>query len=121
MSDLASIVSGVANGYGSAGPLNRLAPIPPPGPNGLAATTPSSSVAPAGLDVNNRLESVFSATDSADRVEVSSFARYLDQLRRLPEVRLDRVHAARAAIAQGVYDSEDVLNTTIDRLTEQEL
>jgi len=55
---------------------------------------------------------------SADRVEVSDVARFMDMLRRLPEARLERVHAARQSIEQGRYESEDVLNQTVTRLGE---
>jgi hypothetical protein len=54
----------------------------------------------------------------SDRVDLSDHARFMQRLRSLPEVRLERVEAARAAIVRGDYDSDDMLATAIDRLIE---
>ena len=53
---------------------------------------------------------------SADRVEVSEVARWLDEMNRLPAVREDRVAAARAAIANGNYDTDEKLSIALNRL-----
>ena len=116
MSDFSSIVPGLPgipggpNGYGQASSIHR---------NGAASyAAPVNPVesSPA-TDPNNRISSY---QPGEDRVEVSDFARYLEQLRRLPEVRLDRVAAARQAIAEGAYDDEGVLDATIERMSEEE-
>lgn len=57
-----------------------------------------------------------SASRRSDRVELSDHARLLDQMRRMPEVRTERIDAARAMIARGTYDDEGKLNQAMDRL-----
>lgn len=113
MSDISSIIPGIPGGpggYGPAGPVHR---------NGAASY--AAPVAPVEnaptVEAANRISSL---TSGEDRVEVSDFARYLEQLRRLPDVRLDRIAAARQAIVDGAYDDEQVLNATIVRMTEEE-
>ena len=51
-----------------------------------------------------------------DSLDLSEHARYLDQIRRLPSARLDRVDQIRAEIARGDYQTEDKLHETIDRI-----
>ena len=51
-----------------------------------------------------------------DRAEFSEIALYLSEIRDIPDVRVDKVAEARAAIAQGDYDGEEVLAKTVDRL-----
>ena len=53
---------------------------------------------------------------AADRVEVSEVARWLEQMNQLPAVREDKVAAARAAIANGSLDTDENLNTALNRL-----
>jgi Anti-sigma-28 factor, FlgM len=130
MSDLASIVPvpgsspspGILNGFGSAGSVGSAGAVGSGSRAGAAGSLTGANATPA-VDLSNRLADLDVSSSSAtggDRVEVSDFARYLDQLRRLPDVRPDRIAAARQAIAQGAYDSEDVLNITIDRMSEEE-
>ncbi len=54
----------------------------------------------------------------ADEVEISPTARYLDMYHRLPEVRADKVQAAREAIESGQMDSPEKLSVAIDRMLE---
>ncbi len=86
-------------GNGPVGPPNR---IPPPGTtqNGMLQTRPLQPIA-------------------SDQVDLSDRARFLDQLRGLPEVRVDRVQAARDAINDGRYDTDERLNLAIDRLLKE--
>jgi negative regulator of flagellin synthesis FlgM len=49
-------------------------------------------------------------------VELSDHARFLDELRRLPDVRSDRVEEVRQAIAEGAYETDGRLERAIDRL-----
>jgi anti-sigma28 factor (negative regulator of flagellin synthesis) len=99
MSDISSIGSG---GLGSVGPVNR------------------TSLHPAQANGTPRLEASFESA-AVDRVEVSESARWLDVLRRLPEVRLDRIAQLRQAIDDGAYDSDDKLDVALDRLLTEEL
>lgn len=86
-------------GSGPVGPVNRTTPAPHL--NGTAHHGRAAQEPPA-----------------IDRVELSDFARHLDRLRQLPEVRLERIARAREAIEAGAYDSERVLDETIDRLAD---
>ncbi|MDY7110264.1 MAG: flagellar biosynthesis anti-sigma factor FlgM [Planctomycetota bacterium] len=52
-------------------------------------------------------------------MELSDHARFLDQLRRLPEVRSEHVEAVRQAIADGTYETEPRLEAAIDRLIQE--
>lgn len=105
MSDIASVVP---NGHGPLGPVNRVFSsghaVPPSRAASVVEVIPNRSTSLAG-----------------DRVELSDFARYLDQLRRLPEVRIDRVTHVRQAIADGVYETEEKIAAAIERLAEDEL
>ena len=56
------------------------------------------------------------ARPGSDTVELSDHARLLDQIRRLPDGRLDRVESVREAIAAGTYDTEDKLTLAIERM-----
>lgn len=53
-----------------------------------------------------------------DRVELSDRARLINRLRELPEVRADRVAAAREAIADPDFANDERLNVAIERLME---
>ncbi len=81
---------------GSNSPITRL--------QGSKATTEIQS----SQDVNTS-----SATDT---VEISDGARYLAHLKSLPDVREDKVQAARASIASGKFETPDRIDGTVDRL-----
>ncbi len=55
-------------------------------------------------------------TDDTDTVEISDSARYLSEIKNLPDTREDKVQAARDAIASGGYETPDRINGTVDRL-----
>jgi anti-sigma28 factor (negative regulator of flagellin synthesis) len=77
----------------------------------LHATSANGTPRIAGLDLTDT---------SGDRVEVSDVARFLDELRRLPSVRLDRIESIRQAIEAGAYETEQKLDTALDRLLSEE-
>jgi anti-sigma28 factor (negative regulator of flagellin synthesis) len=52
------------------------------------------------------------------QVEFSEIAQYLSEIRDLPDVRTDKVAEVRAAIDRGDYETEEVINVTVDRLIE---
>jgi anti-sigma28 factor (negative regulator of flagellin synthesis) len=99
MSDIASIGS---NGFGSVGHVSHM---------NLHDTSANGTPRIAGLDLTDT---------SGDRVEVSDVARFLDELRRLPSVRLDRIESIRQAIEAGAYETEQKLDTALDRLLSEE-
>ena len=53
---------------------------------------------------------------AGDRVEISEHARHLSRIKALPEVRQERVAAARAAIEDGSLDTPQNLETAIENL-----
>ena len=57
-------------------------------------------------------------TREADTVEISDSARYLGEIRKLPDIRQDRVQAARDLIASGQFETPERINGTVDRLIE---
>ncbi|MCG3181474.1 MAG: hypothetical protein BIFFINMI_03870 [Phycisphaerae bacterium] len=58
------------------------------------------------------------ANQQADSVQFSPMAQALEMYRQMPEVRADRVAAARAAIASGTLDTPEHLAVAADRLLE---
>jgi len=53
-----------------------------------------------------------------DTVEISDTARYLGELKKLPDVRQDKVQAARDAIAAGNFETPQRLDGTVNALLE---
>ena len=43
----------------------------------------------------------------ADSVQISEMARLLERLRKVPELRMDKIHAAQKAILEGTYLTPD--------------
>ena len=58
---------------------------------------------------------------AADQVDLSEHARHLASLRELPEVRMNKIEAAKAAIAAGDYDNDFRLNIAIERMLDDVL
>lgn len=55
---------------------------------------------------------------SSDTVEISDTARYLSEIKKLPDVREDKVAIAKARIASGYYDNPIVDETVVDGIQE---
>jgi len=106
MSEISSIGPG---SNGSISPLNRLAAL--------------SGVQPAVGKATALVEPAASnpAAADADRVELSDFARFLDLLRQLPEVRQERIDQLRQAIADGSYETDEKIDVAIERLVDEEI
>ena len=94
MSDIAPIA-----GVGVGGPGDRFDTAP----------TPGARPANGPIEVPAR---------PSDRVDLSDRARLLNKLAALPDIRQGVVDAARRAIAAGAYESDEVLDTTIDGLAQ---
>ena len=60
-------------------------------------------------------------TAKVDEAEISDQARFLEKISKLPEVRTERVEAARAAIAEGAYDSDEKLLEDVERILDESL
>jgi len=54
-----------------------------------------------------------------DTVEISDTARYLNEIKKLPEIRQDKVNTARAAIAAGTYETPERIDGTVSALLRQ--
>jgi hypothetical protein len=65
------------------------------------------------------LEGPQDAGTTADTVEISDSARYLAEIKKLPDIRDEKVQAARDLIASGQIDSPDRLNGTVDALMKE--
>lgn len=94
-----SDISSIGHGPGNMGSTNRLGTIPAPADIRSHASTQAATTSP-----------------SSDRVELSQHARLLDQLRQLPDVRTERVEAARQAIESGAYETPEKINGAIELL-----
>ena len=57
--------------------------------------------------------------DTTDTVQISDSARYLSEIKQLPDVRSDKVASARDSIAAGTYETPERINGTVDRLLEE--
>ena len=106
MSDLSSIGTGMNGFSGSVGPVNRLAPTAP---------------------IHNRLDHLVETVDSpvsssgdVDRVELSDFARYLDMLRQLPDVRQNLIDRVKSQIDAGTYETDDKIDAAIENIARDE-
>lgn len=53
-----------------------------------------------------------------DTVEISDVARYLSELKSLPEIREDKVASIRKALEEGTYDVSGKLDTVVSRVLE---
>ena len=56
------------------------------------------------------------SSGATDTVEISDAARYLNELKKLPDVRESKVSDARQAIANGTFETPQRLDGTVDRL-----
>jgi len=87
----------------------------------VASQLNSTAAVRSPLDLSNRMpvEIDASRSSSADRVEVSEVARWLEEMNRLPAIREDKVAAARAAIANGSLDSDENLSIALGRMMDE--
>ena len=59
------------------------------------------------------------STSKTDTVEISDSARYLGEIKKLPDIRQDKVQQARDLIASGQFETSDRINGTVDRLLQE--
>lgn len=55
----------------------------------------------------------------ADKAEISDKARFLEKISRLPDIRAEKVEAARRGIAEGAYDTDERLRAAVQRLLDE--
>jgi hypothetical protein len=105
MSDLSSIGSGLNGSGGPLSPVNRLAPATP---------------------LHNRLDHLVEPIEvsiprvEGDRVELSEFARYLDMLRQLPDVRQNLIDRVKTQIEAGTYETDDKIDAALENFMRDE-
>lgn len=56
---------------------------------------------------------------AGDQVEISDAARLAARISEIPDIRHDRVAEIRAAIAEGVYETDARLDIAVDRLLDE--
>ncbi len=77
------------------------------------------SSSPVTSPVTPQADRVSSGSDpQSDRAEFSELSKFLDSIKDLPDVRVDKVAAAKLAIERGDFDRDSVLDQTVDRLLE---
>ena len=54
-----------------------------------------------------------------DRLDISEAGQIADRMAEIPDIRAERVDALRAAIANGSYETENILSTAVDRLLDE--
>ncbi len=89
--------------------------IPPigHGPMGSINRTSGASASEATVRAPDR------GDRSGDRVELSTHARLLDRLLRLPDVRDELAESVRHAIADGTYETPEKLDIAVQRVLEE--
>ena len=58
-------------------------------------------------------------TSATDTVEISDSARYLGEIKKLPDIREDKVQAARDLIASGQFETPERIDGTVDKLLQE--
>lgn len=59
------------------------------------------------------------ASPVGDRLDISEAGQLAGRLAEVPDMRADRVRDIRAAILNGTYETQDKLNTAVDRLLDE--
>lgn len=61
-----------------------------------------------------------SSTQAAsDRLDISEAGQIAGQLAEIPDIRADRVASIREALMNGTYETDDKLNTALERLLDE--
>ena len=85
------------------GPSQVHSPQPTPAPHHKPAANPAAPKPAA----------------QTDRVDISEAAQRAAQIQEIPDIRADKVAAAKAAIAEGTYETDAKLNVALDRLLDE--
>jgi negative regulator of flagellin synthesis FlgM len=80
------------------------------GPQAIGAPHVSRASQPAGRPEFSPIQ---------DEVNISDAAQLIDQVQHVPDIRQDRVEAARAQIAAGTYETPDKLDVAVNRLLDE--
>ena len=72
-----------------------------------------------GSKANNVTQGPQDASRSGqDTVQISDFARYLGEIKNLPDIRQNKVDAVKAQIANGTYETPDKIDAVVNSLLE---
>ncbi len=81
---------------------------------------------PIGSPHTNRISKPQTSGDSApinDELQISSAAQeaagMVDKVNQMPDIRQDKVNAIRAQIEAGTYETDDKLQTAVERLLDE--
>lgn len=86
--------------------------ISPLGPNAPITRLHGSTA------VGNTQRSQDAGQERNDTVEISDTARYLSEIKKLPDVRADKVAAAKLSIANGTMDTPAKLDKVVEGIME---
>lgn len=86
---------------------------------GLGSAGSSLPVSPLQPARASALEGPAQTLRGSDQVEISDMGRILDEISRLPDIRHQKVAEIRQAIASGVYETADKIDTAVERLLEE--
>ena len=85
--------------------------------NNRPETTPLAHSRPADNVQSVQASSAESQTTTVaggDKIEISDHARHLAAIKRLPDTRVEKVDAAREAIADGALNSDEMLERALE-------
>ena len=84
------------------------------------ATSPVSvTPKPRSEEASGKANASSSVSSPVDRVEISEMGQLLSTIDPGTDIRIDKVMEIREALANGTYDIESKLETTIDRLMDE--
>jgi flagellar biosynthesis anti-sigma factor FlgM len=78
-----------------------------------------AQIEPAALAAGTNPAQGTARAQMHDRVELSEHARHLERLRNMPDVRQSKVEAARAAIAEGAFETPDRLRAALLKMLDE--
>ncbi|MDP6633368.1 MAG: flagellar biosynthesis anti-sigma factor FlgM [Phycisphaerae bacterium] len=85
--------------------------------NGVNPPTPPQSVEPVTTVVRDGGSAALPPT--GDVVEISTVAKLAAQVHDVPEVRADLIARVKAEIETGVYETQERIDVTVDRLMDE--
>jgi negative regulator of flagellin synthesis FlgM len=80
---------------------------------------PQSINAPHGAQRPQASPPAANTQAASDQLEISDSGRIAAQLADIPDVRQDKIDSARAAIANGAYETPEKLDIALDRLLDE--
>jgi flagellar biosynthesis anti-sigma factor FlgM len=99
--------------------MNDIGQVGPSSPLGAMDAAQRAHEATAALRAAQQSDVAPSAprwAEGRDRVELSEHAHHLEAIRSLPDVRSAKIEAIKQAIANGTYESPEMLQVALDRL-----